>query len=265
MAASTYDTDNAFFSANLEDDVLVVRDKKHVIRHTTDLTVTDAFFDYVEGVARDPRIRAVVFFGSPDKPGGLETAQFYQMVLSSRREHYALERLFNLINTYTVALTGMDKITVRAECGRISSFHLNMGLACDYRIVTDDAIFENAAAELGLVTKGGGAYFLSRLIGYKAASEVLLWNRFSAEEALNLGIVDRVAPRGKLDDETMRFARSQLSRPISTLIGVRKLLKTDVDALKKSLATEDLLIHNRVNHPDFAQDLDRYLQGQTEG
>jgi 2-(1,2-epoxy-1,2-dihydrophenyl)acetyl-CoA isomerase len=118
---------------------------------------------------------------------------------------------------------------------------------------------------LGLVTKGGGAFFLSRLIGYKAASEVLLWNRFSAEEALTLGIVDRVAPRDKLEEEAMRFARSQLSRPLSTLIGVRKLLKTDVEALKKSLATEDLLIHNRVNHPDFATDLDQYLQSHPGG
>ncbi len=264
MADSTFDTDNAFFSARLQDDVLVVRDKKHIIRHTTNLTVTDAFFSYVEAIARDKRIRAVVFFGSPDKPGGLETAQFYRQVLSSPREHYALERLFNLVNTFTVALTSMDKITVRAECGRVSSFHLNVGLACDYRIVSDDSVFENSAAELGLVTKGGGAFFLSRLIGYKAASEVLLWNRFSAEEALNLGIVDRVAPRDKLEEETLRFARSQLSRPVSTLIGVRKLLKTDVDALKKSLATEDLLIHSRINHPDFAADLEHYLGTHRE-
>ncbi len=265
MTASRFDTDNPFFSASLEDDVLVVRDKDTIIRHTTDLSVTDAFFDYMEAVAHDPGIRAVVFFGSPHKPGGMETIHFYRQVMQARREHYFLERLFNLVNTYTVALTGFEKITIRAECGRISSFHLNMGLACDYRIVSDDAVFENASAELGLVTKGGGAYFLSRLVGYRAASQVLMWNRFSAEEALNLGVVDRVVPRDKIDEETMRFARTQLTRPVSTLIGVRKLLKADVEALKKSLAIEDQLIHNRLNHPDFPGQLDDYLKAHPEG
>jgi len=260
MAASRYDIENAFFSTHLEDEVLVVRDKDHIIRHSTDLNVTDSFLDYVESIAKAPQIRAVVFVGSPNKPGGIETAEFYRHVVQSRREHYSLERLFNLINTFTVALTSMEKITVRAECGRISSIHMNLGLACDYRIVSDDAVFENFAAELGLVTKGGGAFFLSRLIGYRAASQVLLWNRFSAEEALNLGIVDRVTTREKLEAETLQLVRTQLSRPLSTLIGVRKLLKTDVDALKKSLATEDQLIHSRVNHPDFPRELEQYLQ-----
>jgi len=264
VAASRFDTDNAFFTASLEDDVLVVRDKDAIIRHTTDLSVTDAFFDYMEAVAHEPGIRAVVFFGSPNKPGGMETIQFYRQAMAARREHYFLERLFNLVNTYTVALTGFEKITIRAECGRISSFHLNMGLACDYRIVSDDAVFENAATELGLVTKGGGAYFLSRLVGYRAASQVLLWNRFSAEEALNLGIVDRVVPRDKIEEETMRFARAQLTRPVSALIGVRKLLKADVAALKESLAIEDHLIHNRINHPEFTAQLNEYLKARNE-
>jgi hypothetical protein len=106
----------------------VVRDKKHVIRHTTDLSVTDAFFDYVKAVARDPRIKAVVFFGSPDKPEASKPPSSTAWSCPRAASTTPVERLFNLINTYTVALTGMDKITVRAECGRISSFHLNMGL-----------------------------------------------------------------------------------------------------------------------------------------
>lgn len=260
MAASQYDTENAFFSAKLDGEILVVRDKDHIIRHSTDLGVTDGFLDYVSAVSRAADIRAVVFFGSPNKPGGIETAQFYHEAVRSRRDLYFLERLFNLVNTFTVALASMEKLTVRADCCRVSSIHLNLGLTCDYRIVSDDTVFENFAAELGLVTKGGGAFFLSRLIGYRAASQVLMWNRFSAEEALNLGVVDRVTTREKLEEETLRLVRTQLSRPLSTLIGVRKLLKTDLEALKKSLATEDLLIHNRVNHPDFPREIEQYLE-----
>jgi 2-(1,2-epoxy-1,2-dihydrophenyl)acetyl-CoA isomerase len=143
-------------------------------------------------------------------------------------------------------------MTVFAGQGTVSLFYLNIGLAHDYRIVADDTVFENPNADIGLITKGSG-YFLPRLLGIRKATEVLQWKSFSAEDALQMGLVDRIVPVSKLEKETMQFVLKDLVLSSSTLLGIRKLLKCDVKELKRSLELEDQLITERLNSAEFRE------------
>ncbi len=249
--ATSLVTDNEFFAAERRDRVLIVRAKPHFTRHVSDLKKIDTFFDHLEIISRTDKVNVVIFLGSSEKAGSTDTLEFFDRFLGSRREDYLLQRLMNLVNNYTVAMAGLDKVTIHADTGRVGIFHLNIGLACDYRIVADTTVFENAFAELGTVPKGGSGYFLSRMLGPAKAGEVLQWPRFTAEEALTLGIVDRLVPEARLEEEALKIADFYEERQVSTLLAIRKLLKSDVNELRRSLEIEDLLIMNRVNSPAF--------------
>jgi 2-(1,2-epoxy-1,2-dihydrophenyl)acetyl-CoA isomerase len=252
-ATTSLVTENEFFSAERKDNILVVRTKPHFTRHISDLKKIDTFFDHLEIIAHTDKVKVVVFLSVDAKPSSSQgdTLEFFNTLLGSRREDYLLQRLFNLVNNYVVTMAGLNKVTIHADAGRISMFYLNMALTCDYRLVGEGSVFENAFAELGTIPKGGCGYFMSRLLGAGRAAEVLQWPRFSAEEALNLGLVDKIVPSDKLEEMALKTAALYQEQQVSALLSVRRLLKCDVAELRRSLETEDMLILNRVNSPEF--------------
>ena len=197
-ATTSLVTDNEFFSAERRDRVLVVRGKPHFTRHAGDLKKIDAFFDHLEIIARTDEVGVVAFIGSPEKSGADDTLEFFEALLGSRREDYLLQRLLNLVNNYALTMAGLNKLTINADCGRISLFHLSMSLACDYRIV----------------------------------------------------------PRDKLEQTTLDMADNYQEEQVAAMLAVRRLLKSDVNELRGSLETEDMLLLNRVNSPAFRKVLE---------
>jgi 2-(1,2-epoxy-1,2-dihydrophenyl)acetyl-CoA isomerase len=189
-------------------------------------------------------------FSCSEQSGYVEHTRFLSKILSGDRDSKELERYINVVNRMILNLSTIDRMTVFVGQGTISLFYLNVGLAHDYRFIAEDTVFENLNADIGLITKGSG-YFLPRLLGVRKATEVLQWKSFSAEDALQLGLVDRIVPASKLEEETLQFVRQNLVRSSSTLLGIRKLLKCDTRELQRSLELEDHLIKDRLNSAEF--------------
>jgi len=100
--------------------------------------------------------------------------------------------------------------TVAAIHGASAGGGYEVALACDYRVVSDDAATRIGLPEtsLGLLPAWGGCTRLPRLIGPEKASEVILKGKlYSAQEALKVGLVDGVAPR----DQLLDLAQKKLS------------------------------------------------------
>jgi 2-(1,2-epoxy-1,2-dihydrophenyl)acetyl-CoA isomerase len=258
-------TENEFFSATREGNILVVRSKPHFSRHIGDLKKIDTFFDHLEIISRTDKVKVVVFVGTEANSGTKDTMEFFQALMEARREDYLLQRLFNMVNNYVVTLAGLNKVTIHANTGGISMFYFNLSLSCDYRIVGEGSVFENSFSMLGTIPNGGGGYYLSRLLGAGRASDVLQWPRFTAEEALNLGIVDKIVPVDKLEESALATAALYQEQQVATMLAVRRLLKSDLAELRRSLETEDMLILNRVNSPEFRTVLKPQLEAFAAG
>jgi len=129
---------------------------------------------------------------------------------------------------------------------------MNLGLACDYRIVGKDSFYKNPYLELGLVPKGGSAFFLTRLIGYRNALKVLLADKpISAEESLKLGLVDQVVPSGEIYDTALKAAQRYANFPHSSLSGIKSLINCSTEDLKCCLKREDELFLRIINSGAF--------------
>jgi len=256
-AQKSFTTDTDLLSSSLENDVLVIRQKQHIETLTSDISTIYSFYEYLESVLSSKSYKATVMFACPDKDAYIQYSMFLSKALSARNDNLLMDRLTNVVNHLIRTLSRLNTIAVYAGRGTVSMFHLNLGLAYDYRIVADDTVFENAGAGIGMITKGSG-YFLPRLLGVRKATEVLQWKTFYAEDALDLGLIDRIVPVSKLEEETMQFVAANLEASVSTLLGIRKLFKCDPKELQRSLELEDQLIKERLKSPDFRKTFDEY-------
>ncbi len=243
-------TDNDYFSSSLDKGILVVRQKRHILHVTQDLDHIFSLYDYMDSVLSSKSYRAFVMLARFEQSACTVYNRFLSKILSGSRAGDDFYRFVNVVNRLILTISTLNCMTVFAGQGIISLFYLNIGLAHDYRIVTEDTVFENLNSDIGLITKGSG-YFLPRLLGIRKATEVLQRKSFPAEDALQLGLVDRIVPASKLEEETVQAVLRDSVRSSSTLLGIRKLFKCDTKELKRSLELEDDLIKERLNSAEF--------------
>ena len=98
-----------------------------------------------------------------------------------------------------------------------------LALSCDIRIASDRSTFGQPEINLGLIPGGGGTQRLCRLIGYGRTMEIVLsGGMVKAEDALGMGLVNRIVPPEELESETMSLAE-EISRksPYTTKVAKR--------------------------------------------
>ena len=122
--------------------------------------------------------------------------------------------LWEKIQRVPIVLDDFDKPVIAAMTGVAVGAGLDMALMCDMRFAAENARFSEGYVKVGLVPGEGGAYYLPRLVGISKALELLLTGDYiSAQEALRIGMVNRVYPEDQLMDETIKFAKNLADGP----------------------------------------------------
>jgi 2-(1,2-epoxy-1,2-dihydrophenyl)acetyl-CoA isomerase len=111
-------------------------------------------------------------------------------------------------------LQSMPKPTIAMVNGAAIGAGMAPALACDFRIMSENAFFLSGYANMGLSGDIGTAYFLTCVVGTAKARELMFFpDKVDAQEALRIGMVTRVVPPEKLEEETMAFARRLAAGP----------------------------------------------------
>jgi len=130
-----------------------------------------------------------------------------------------------------------DRVTVAAVHGHAIGGGFQLALACDLRIVADDAQFCMAETALGIVPDLGGTYPLVRAVGYSRAVEICLTGRrVGAAEAVAIGLALRSVPPGQLDAAVDELVDALLVAPAGAATETLGLLAGVADGLDPSAA-----------------------------
>jgi enoyl-CoA hydratase/carnithine racemase len=122
--------------------------------------------------------------------------------------------LWDGVHRIVLALEDMDKPVIAAINGAAMGAGMDMAIMCDLRVCSDRARLAESYIMMGLVPGDGGAFFLPRLVGVSKALELLLTGDvINPEEALRLGIVNRVVVHENLMAEALGLARKIAGRP----------------------------------------------------
>jgi len=106
----------------------------------------------------------------------------------------------------------LPKPTIAMMRGPAAGAGLSLAMACDMRIASDTARLGTAFARVGYSGDFGGSYYLTQLVGTAKARELYFTaDLLDAQQALGLGLVNRVVPDARLEEETMALA-SRLAR-----------------------------------------------------
>jgi len=154
-------------------------------------------------------------------------------------------QLWQHIHRIPKTLEAVDKPVIAMVNGLAVGAGMGMCLMCDVRIASDEARFSTGYVRVGLVPGDGDTYFLPRLVGAAKALE-LLWTAdfVEAQEALRLGIVNRVVPAGDLAQQARAFAEQIANGPQVPIRMIKRLvyqslrldLRTHLDLVSSHMA-----------------------------
>ena len=160
------------------------------------------------------------------------------------------------------ALADLNAVTVAQVQGAAVGGGLLVMLACDFRVVSEDCLLMIPEVDLGIPLAWGGIPRLVREIGPSRTKElVMTCRRFSPQEALNIGLINRVSSKENLHNECDDLLRTLMSKPSVPLIISKDQINGAAQALvstDNSYADGDLLL-GLAQDPETMKHLNGYI------
>ena len=182
----------------------------------------------------DPAIRAIVLTGAGNLfCAGGDLKSFAEM---GDGIGAALKEMTAYLHAGISRLARTAAPVVTAVNGTAAGAGMSLAVAGDLAIASENAKFAMAYTAAGLSPDGSSSYFLPRLIGMRRTQELMLTNRrLSAQEALEWGLVSRLAPEGEVLKQAEELARQLADGPTLAFGVVKRLLAT---SFSESLETQ---------------------------
>jgi enoyl-CoA hydratase/carnithine racemase len=199
----------------------------------------DELYQVFQAIKDDSEIKAVILAGAGDRGfcAGADLTEFgtapSQVIARQIRWERDLWGLF----------LELPQPLVCALHGHVIGSGVEMALLCDLRVAADDAMFSMPEVRLGMIPAAGGTQTMARNIGIPSALDLLLLQgKITAAEAKKIGMVHRVVPREKLEQESLDLANSLARKDVSLLQAYKTALRRGSElSLSQGLDLEERL------------------------
>lgn len=215
----------------VKDNVAWVTINRPWVRNAFREQTLDEMIDAFRSTRDDPSIVCAVVTGAGDQAfsaGG----DFHAMTrLNRANAHHWNDRMLGLAMT----LRGLPIPVVAMVNGWCMGGGHELALWCDLVIASENAVFGQTGARVGACPTVGATQYIPRLIGERLAREMIfLCRTFKAEEAVQVGLINRVVPQQDLRKETEAWCEQMKSYSSQTLRATKKSLNFESDELYAS-------------------------------
>jgi enoyl-CoA hydratase/carnithine racemase len=229
-------------------------------RNAMSLEMYEATAVAMEGYAKDPDVRVVILKGAGDKAfiSGADISQFKDR-RSNPEQVRAAEAISERCNR---AIRECPKPVIAMIRGYCMGGGLGIAAACDLRIASDDSRFGIPAAKLGVGYRFSGIRRLAELVGPSFTAEIFYTGRqFNSQEALQMGLVNRVLPVAELERYVMDFAATLTGNAPLTIAAVkRSLIELHKDPAERDLAACQKMVDDCFASEDYREGQKAFME-----
>jgi len=264
-----------FFSIEVSDGVAEV-----VMDRPPANAMSIGVFEEIGEVARElegnPEVRAAVFTSALEKyfMSGLDLKDLPVLIgklMESEKEpvdpmelmRKALFEMSSILNESLLAVQRLPFPTIAAINGHALGGGLEFSLCCDYRFMArGTGTIGLTEVNLGLIPGGGGTQRLPRLIGKGRATELILeGRRLTADEALEIGLVNRVFMMEELKLGSMKFALELAQKATKSLAMAKRAINEGMETdLESGLLIEREAMAQLVGTEDLTEGIQAFIQ-----
>lgn len=209
--------------------------------NTINLQLTIELNDALDELDREADVRCILLTGSGDRHfcGGADLREIDRLISADGVVGDARRDFISHIEE-------VSKPVIAVINGAAMGGGCEIALACDFRVMADDAQIGLPEVRFGALPGGGGTQRLPRLVGIAKARELILTGKhLSAAEALAIGLVDRTAPRANLPDVARELADQFKDKAPYAIATAKRLLNQSLELpLVEGLALERRLVRD---------------------
>ncbi|MBW7881468.1 MAG: enoyl-CoA hydratase/isomerase family protein [Caldilineaceae bacterium] len=244
---------------SVDQSVALVRLNRPDRRNALTSEMLSELHDAMRRAGEDATVRAIILTGEgPTFCAGQDLAIFTGSLDGSA--------VRDAIRTYykplILQMVTMDKIIIGAINGGAAGAGASLALACDLRIMAEDAYLLQAFSNIGLVPDAGSTWFMARLVGYSRALQFCIEaERITAPRCLELGLCNRIVSPTYLLHQATRWATALAKRPTKALGWTKQALAASVTgSLAEAIEYEADLQAQAIATADHKEGVAAFLQ-----
>lgn len=219
--------------------IVTLRLNRPAERNAISDELREALAEALDELATDEDVRALILTGNGRSFCAGGDVRAMQQRLQAPAGQVAIEgwRRQQRNGTLVQALHNLGMVTIAAVNGHAVGLGFDLALACDFIVAAPEATFACSFINRGLVSDGGGMYFLPRRVGVQKAKELLFSGRFvDADEGESLGIVGLVAREGDLMAEARAYATQFTGQSRAAIMLTKSIVNRTFELSLESVA-----------------------------
>ncbi|RLD80048.1 MAG: hypothetical protein DRJ15_08015 [Bacteroidetes bacterium] len=242
------------FTTLVEDNVAIITLKEDLFHLVTDIHESNLFIDYIKETEGDLEIKAMFIINEAGNYGEKDYHKFITGILGPQEEcgdnsppKFAQKdvrfREINILNKIIKVLSEYRKLCFSGINGDIVTPFIGAVLSMDIRYATEGTRFVMAHNQYGLHPSGALPFFLSQYIHHSRALEYQFRPEFSVEEALQLGLVNKIFPADNFQKRCMHEIQHFIKCENSTISVTKRLTNYTRKALAEYFLYESSLLN----------------------